>query len=177
MPTMTQETGFGSVARAARTRGVLCDMSSVGESYGKEHWTSAQHGKELLVVVDNGAEAIWLVELQLRTCFAQAIPVLSGGEDGKIEDLACAGINELCVWRVSYCCVGWRRTGSQQLLRRGYDAGELMDGGAELVLQVADTVVASAGATDGPSVGVQERGVGCEIVSTALAGYGDGRAY
>jgi hypothetical protein len=36
-------------------------------------------------------------------------------------------------------------TRPQQLLRGGDDARELMDGGSELFLQVADTVAASAG--------------------------------
>lgn len=60
-----------------------------------------------------------LVEAELRTRLAEFGAQLRGREDGDREDLR----------------------GAQELLRRRDDFGELVDGWAEFLLQVADTFV------------------------------------
>jgi hypothetical protein len=74
------------------------------------------HRKQSLVEVAAGLDAIGGVEAQLRACLAQACAVLCGCKDGDVEDL----------------------TRAEQLLGGCDDLGELVDGGAELFLQVAD---------------------------------------
>jgi hypothetical protein len=77
---------------------------------------NSHHGKQSLVEVAAGLDAIGDVEAQLRACLAQTCAVLCGCEDGDVEDL----------------------TRAEQFLGGSDDLGELVDGGAELFLQVAD---------------------------------------
>ena len=60
--------------------------------------------------------AIVVVEVEFGARFAEFASELCCGEDGDRQDLA----------------------GFEQLLRRRNDSGELVDGGAEFVLEVAD---------------------------------------
>lgn len=74
------------------------------------------------------------VEAELGTRLTEFGAQLRGREDGDREDLGSA----------------------QELLRRGDDFGELMDGWAELLLQVADAF------WEGGSAGLKGKELGCE---------------
>lgn len=60
------------------------------------------HGEKRLVGVNLRLDAIWFVETELWTCFAESGGVLCCCEDGDVEDAACVILTTVIV----LCVVG-----------------------------------------------------------------------